>query len=41
MRLSAASINESAVLLEKRDRDLQHEISVLLSLEGKQMRKII
>lgn len=40
MRLSAASINESAVLLEKRDKDLQNEISVLLSLEGKTDKEI-
>ncbi|MFV0362736.1 MAG: hypothetical protein ACK5LL_06565 [Suipraeoptans sp.] len=40
MRLSAASINESAVLLEKRDKDLQNEISILLSLEGKTDKEI-
>jgi uncharacterized protein YukE len=32
---SAASISESAVLLEKRDRELKDEINCLLSLEGK------
>lgn len=40
MRLSAASINKSAVLLEKRDQDLQNEINVLLSLEGKTDKEI-
>lgn len=32
---SAASISDSAILLEKRDRELKDEINCLLSLEGK------
>lgn len=35
IHLSATSISKSAVLLEKRDRELKDEVSLLLSLEGK------
>lgn len=35
IHLLATNINESAIILEKRDRELKEEISCLLSLEGK------
>jgi|GEM_PF-6125971 hypothetical protein len=40
IHLSATQINESAIILEKRDRELKEEINCLLSLEGKTTEEI-